>query len=163
MNENENKFWLDYLDTGYKKNPWPWLRWSWVEPGYMQRMPLIPRNPWLKIYLHRWHKSDRREDGLHDHPSWSFSVRLWGPPLHEWTFRDPEKRGEGIVNKRCPRFMFRKATHSHAVQRIISRVTLTLFIMGPVQREWGFWSDTGWKPYRVVLKARAARILGSSR
>ena len=50
---------------------------------YLTRFFLIPRNRWCNLYLHRYDGPDYRFYGLHDHPWWSLSIRIWGKFLIE--------------------------------------------------------------------------------
>lgn len=106
---------------------------------YMHRWYLIPPNPWVKVYVHKFLRSDD-DRALHDHP-WSFvSVMLRG------SYREIIP---GDVLLRCaPSIAFRPAQWRHRVQldwpawseREIP--CWTLIITGPHVRTWGFWCKT---------------------
>ena len=102
------------------------------EEPYLLRWHIIPRNRFFNIYLHKFLKSDD-DRALHDHPWWSLSIALRGTA---W-----EERSDILY----PRFItqgdviFRRALYRHRM--IIEEPFWTLFITGPVIREWGFWCD----------------------
>ena len=146
----------------------PWLRWTWIDEGYLKRLPIIPRNRFFNVYLHRYFGPDSRAEGLHDHPWSSLSIRLWGKGFGEWR---PASSAEGIIidrviekgkvihvalgggfantNYKNPkwillrRFVFRRAEDAHAIATGHWPVW-TLFFTGPRRREWGFYTDEGW-------------------
>lgn len=121
------------------------------ENPYMMRWFIVPRNPWINIYLHKFMRDDD-DRALHDHPWWFVSVMLWGRYLET---REVCRKGmafwmyvkEEAVRK-TPSIAYRKATDRH-------RVTLakdadgkplpcwTLVITGPRVRTWGFWCPQG--------------------
>ena len=154
-----------------------WLRWVYITPGYMKRMPLIPRNRLLNVYLHCYTGPDNRDEGMHDHPWHSISFRLWGKTLFEWrpTFApvsmtlgscpgdaDYRQRISGIWAEeiKLPRIVVRKATDMHAVSNG-SWPVWTLFITGPYIRKWGFWTKYGWITAEKVIETRYAEGGGS--
>ena len=108
-----------------------------IGPGYCHRWHVIPRNPWVNIYLHHFLKPDAGRH-LHDHPWWSVSIRLWG-----WY---TERTEDGI---RTPRFIqIRRPTDAHRIDWICRRGCWTLFLTGPVVRRWGFLTNSPpWTPY----------------
>lgn len=113
-----------------------------IGPGYLHRYHLIPKNKWLNIYLHCFHRSDY-DRALHDHPWNSLSFMLKGD-LSELYM--PSLDYPDVVRRRSvKRFMpyYRPATFSH---RIIlnSDCAWTLFITGRVIRPWGFYAEEGW-------------------
>ena len=97
-------------------------------PGYLNRWHIIPRNRWLNIYLHQIIGPDRAQD-MHDHPWWSLSLKLRGYYYEvadgDWPyFRD--------------RIVFRPARCLHKIYSVPASPCWTLFITGPVVRDWGF-------------------------
>ena len=100
---------------------------------YLLRWWIIPRNRFFNIYLHKFLRSDN--DVPHDHPWWSLLIALWGYAEEEvfnsWECREKHIRWGNIV-VRSPR-------HRHRM--IIYEPFWTLFITGPVVREWGFWCN----------------------
>lgn len=132
-----------------------WLRWAWITPHYMRRMPLVPRNRFFNLYLHHYSGPDRRDEGLHDHPWNSLSIRLWGGPLYEW--RHGHWKGlpdRAVIEKhKLPRVVHRPAERTHAIADS-PWPAWTLFITGPWFRKWGFWTRAGWRPAEKVIAER---------
>jgi hypothetical protein len=137
----------------------------------MNRWFLIPRNRWFNIYLHRLDGADPQS--VHDHPWWNLSIMLKGRraesmPVHPLPNREAEqwahpvaknysawKRERASANYQNLRavvrnpgsLVFRRATDAHRLQTL-GGPSYSLFITGPVVREWGFWLPTGWVSYK---------------
>lgn len=95
---------------------------------YLLRWFLIPRNPLINIYRHRFCQSD--PSAPHDHP-WDFlSVVLHG------SYREVSAGGDAIRHPGS--IAFRRASTRHRVQLLGHPVT-TVIITGPRRRRWGFW------------------------
>jgi hypothetical protein len=120
---------------------------------YMRRWYLIPRNKFFNVYLHNMLRSD--DDVLHDHPWWSLSLVL-SNGLRENYCTDPSAPGgttrtahrvveQGSVVLRSPRM-------AHAL--VVDRPVWTLFLTGPVVRNWGFWCPKGWRPWQKYVEMR---------
>lgn len=113
---------------------------------YMLRWYLVPRNPWLNVYLHKFLRDDD-DRALHDHPWWFVSWMIHGrytEQLAECTF----------VDRAWPSVAFRRAEHRHRV--ILAKdpqgepiPCWTVVITGPKTREWGFWCPLGFVPWHV--------------
>lgn len=101
---------------------------------YLKRWHLIPRNRWFNVYLHRFEGSDT-DRALHDHPWWSLSVLLRG----ELTEVLPV--GSRKILPFWPYLRAPEATHRMLLD---SDSAWTLFITGPKQRAWGFYTPEGW-------------------
>ena len=155
-----------------------WLRWTWVKEGYLKRMPLLPRNKWCKVYLHRYFGDDDLTYGLHDHPWNSVSFKLNNKKMREIYFIDnvekyyPQHHFHPVygkifipdykraTSKNLEWMEYRDAAYAHAIAGI-EPGALTLFIAGPRIREWGFWSghwdsslSTGWEHSNSVIAQR---------
>lgn len=99
-----------------------------------------------KIYLHRFHRSDD-DRALHDHPGDSVAFMVDGP-YREWRFQD-DVPGNPLV----PRLIlpgsvtFRPAHLAHRIELLpeVTTPPLTVFIMSPKLREWGFHCPQGWR------------------
>lgn len=107
---------------------------------YLLRWYVIPRNPWLNIYLHKFLHDDE-DRATHDHP-WNFvSIMLWGGYL-EFVGK---LRESPLYERRVLSIAYRPAEHAHRV--ILHRrygdgaiqPAWTIMITGPVIRDWGFW------------------------
>ena len=127
-----------------------------IGPDYLHRYRLFPAFTWkgtkrryfpFNLFLHRFLRSDH-DRGLHDHPWPSMSILLKG----ELWERYESEYGLGEMVRKVPRFrpVFRSAEHQH---RIIlkSKDAWTLFAVGFKRREWGFWPDGKFVPWRTYL------------
>lgn len=111
---------------------------------YLRRWWLIPRNRFLNVYLHCFHRSDD-DRALHDHPWWSLSLLLCG------RYFEQTISAGGINHRREYRmgaWRRRGARFAHRVEIKPGERCWTLFITGPVIREWGFHCPTGWRSHR---------------
>lgn len=123
---------------------------------YLQRWYLIPRNPILNVYLHRFEGSDD-DRALHDHPWHSLSILLKGR-LREYVFSNALPPGKMIEIRHPSRFLpvFRRATHAHRLE-LIQGPAWTIFITGPRFRQWGFHCPNGWRHWRNFTDASGLR------
>lgn len=93
-----------------------WLqRWLRLEPHqviggpddpYLLRWYVIPRNPWLNVYVHKFCRSDD-DRALHDHPWWFVSLMLSG--------RYDEITEAGTKRRRTGSIAYRPAAWRHRV------------------------------------------------
>jgi len=114
---------------------------------YLLRWYVIPRNPWLSIYIHKFMRDDE-DRALHDHPWWFVSFMLKGCYWEIVT-------GGKWVFRRWLSVGIRRATHRHRVVLLkrggVARQPIpcwTLVITGPRIREWGFWCPKGFVPWQ---------------
>lgn len=138
--------------------------WSWVkrlislkphfaigglDNPYLFRWYVLPRNPWLNLYLHKFVRDDE-DRALHDHPWWFVSLILRGGYVeHYWGRFLNGTWGEHFRVAKPGSIIRRPATHQHRV--VLNRGSSsgenpgqplpawTLFLTGPKFREWGFW------------------------
>jgi hypothetical protein len=122
-----------------------------LDNPYMLRWYMIlPRNPFLTIYVHQVLRSDD-DRALHDHPSFSLSLMLAGP-MGEWVRDGNAQRYREI---KPGELLWRSGSFAHRLVRLPketkdadgdTRVApLTVFIMGPRYRKWGFWCPHSWR------------------
>lgn len=108
---------------------------------YMLRWFVLPKNPWFKVYVHKFLRSDE-ERALHDHP-WSFVSMILKGEYLEYTPQgpNPHRRTRWSI-------AHRESTHRHRVALINGfnpdgsyglQPCWTLVVCGPHVREWGFW------------------------
>lgn len=127
-----------------------------AEP-YLRRWYVIPRNRRFNIYLHQFcHSDDDR--ALHDHPWVNCSILLSGTYI-EWVQpRWPEDDSWFLRRPWRPwapwRLIFRRASSAHRVELIANRTVWTLFLTGPVIREWGFHCPGGWRHWKEFVATR---------
>jgi hypothetical protein len=126
----------------------------------MSRWWLIPRNRWMNIYLHQFHRSD---DGraLHDHPWWSVSVMLRGWMMEVTQHpTDIRKRLWTRISAGGVRFRSGNMAHRLAVHDSQRGRVLTLFITGPKFRDWGFYCPQGWRPWQKFVDPKNPGLPG---
>lgn len=124
------------------------------EPGnpYLERWWVIPRNRRFNIYLHRFlHDDDDR--ALHDHPWWNVSIILRGKYLEHLVNGQVRRLSVGSIK-------FRKPQHAHRIE-LIGAEAWSLFITGPVVREWGFHCPKGWVHWKAFTKAHTPGQIGA--
>jgi hypothetical protein len=115
-----------------------------IGDNYMHRWWLIPRNRYLNIYLHKiMHDDDDR--ALHDHPWWSVSFLLKGELL------EINKKGSRSPFRFLP--LIRSAKFAHML-KVTKGPVWTLFITGPVIRDWGFHCPRGWVHWKRFVDSR---------
>lgn len=149
------KWWTGWLSGG------PHFIVGRKEEPYLLRWFVIPRNPWMSIYIHKFLRDDE-DRALHDHPWWFVSLMLKGgyeeivsESLLVWF-------GELMplsIHRGWLSLAIRKATHRHRVRlrRGPSGEMLscwTLVITGPRIREWGFWCPKGFVPWQVFTNPK---------
>ena len=109
-----------------------------IGDDYLRRWWVIPRNPFLNVYLHEIRKSDDNRAG-HDHP-WDNRTLVIEGGYDEITYslREPWRelqrigRFEGDVIDRL-------AGDTHRLIVPEGGHAVTLFVTGPKVRDWGFW------------------------
>jgi hypothetical protein len=127
------------------------------ETPYLRRWWILPRNRFFNIYLHNILRDDD-DSALHDHPWHNVSIVLSGG-YWEYTPSDMCWRAAGSIT-------FRKATQAHRLalkwddSTPHGKPTWTLFITGPVIREWGFHCPKGWRHWRDFVDERDTGAIG---
>lgn len=117
---------------------------------YLLRWWLIPRNPVLNVYLHCFYRSDD-DRALHDHPWLSASLLLCGRYVeHTIDAGGIHRRQE----YRAGSWRFRGARFAHRLEIKPTERCWSLFITGPVIREWGFHCESGWRPSEDFVALR---------
>ncbi len=103
---------------------------------YLRRWWVVPRNPWLNVYLHEIRRPDD-DRALHDHPWWNVSFIVRGG-YTEHTIKGAAWRGPGSITIRRPEYAHRLIPTSR------EKPSWSIFITGPRLREWGFYCPKGW-------------------
>lgn len=122
---------------------------------YMKRWWVIPRNPIFNIYLHRFLRSDD-DRALHDHPWLNCSYLLEG------SYTEHTIRAGGVNHSRTATpgsIKFRRAKTAHRVE-LHDGPCWSLFITGPVIREWGFHCPSGWRSWKIFTSDRDKGAVG---
>ncbi|MCF8719242.1 hypothetical protein [Nitrospina gracilis] len=99
-----------------------------IEKDYLSRWWVF-KSPWLRVYLHKVHRSDR-DRALHDHPWHNASLILSGA-YEEILWGGSRALGPGCL-------VLRRATFRHRLV-VVRGPVVSLFVTGPKIREWGFW------------------------
>lgn len=143
-----------------------------IGPGsdrYCLRWWIIPRNRWFNIYLHRFLHDDE-DRALHDHPwysmSWLLKTGYYEVLRNNQGAESSVWRPEGTVTFRratqAHRIVLvrRWAWHSSGLPKLIAGEATSLFITGPVIRNWGFYCPKGWRPWQEFVDQRDTGAVG---
>lgn len=111
---------------------WCFWRWTDVDSEYILRLHVV-KTPWFAVCLH-WIRKPDAEPWLHDHPVSFLSIILRG------SYTELRRYGDGKPFHKVRRwFNFVRASYNDRHRIIFTRKnTLTLCLMGPKTREWGF-------------------------
>lgn len=118
---------------------WCFWRWTFVPTGYITRFHFI-KTPWFAVCLH-WLNHPDPEPYLHDHP-----VSFLSLILHGWY---KELRTTGFRLNKWYNWVTAKTAHSITE---VGPNTLTLALMGPKVRDWGYHTDKGWVYWKEYNK-----------
>lgn len=121
---------------------------------YMLRWWVIPRNKIFNIYLHKFLRSDD-DRALHDHPWVNVSYLLEG------TYVEHTIEAGGVqkaVRYSAGDLKFRRSVAAHRIE--IEQPCWSLFITGPVIREWGFHCVHGWRSWKIFTSERDKGSIG---
>lgn len=128
-----------------------------MDNPYLLRWHVIPRNRLFNIYLHRFLRSDD-DRALHDHPWPNLSILLDGEYVEH-------RIKAGGINVRTVRRAGDWALRWSG--KIAHRIELTtgpcwtLFVTGPMYREWGFHCpDKGWVHWRQFTAENDVGAIG---
>lgn len=121
-------------------------------PTYLYRW-FILKTRWANVYLHHFVGDDWSRD-LHDHPKRFISIGLWG-----WYLEESEGLAGSRRTKRyqAPWVRSFPATHIHRLM-VPSKNCWTLVITLKATREWGFWHDRLFIPWRSYVKGKESAI-----
>ena len=122
-----------------------------IGDNYLRRWWVVPRNPFCNVYLHEILQSDD-DRAFHDHPWSNRSVIIAGSYV-EYTPDGQFARRPGDIVERQPESLHRLVVVPGA--RVVS-----LFMTGPVVREWGFACPNGWVPWQQFVDARDTGKIG---
>lgn len=122
---------------------------------YLRRWWVIPRNRFFNIYLHQFLRSDD-DRALHDHPWVNVSILLRGEytehTIAAGGVRHARILRAGQIRARLPWFAHRVELHAGPAW--------TLFVTGPVVRQWGFHCPGGWRHWKLFVSERDKGEIG---
>jgi len=138
------------------------------EAPYMRRWWVIPRNRWFNLYLHEILRSDD-DRALHDHPWFNCSIVLRGGywevlpenrPTGSWPVPPTRSRwrGAGSVVLRRPSTAHRLVIGAQGIEGL--GPCWSLFVTGPVVRDWGFWCAKGWVLHSEFTDGTNSGVIG---
>jgi hypothetical protein len=104
---------------------------------YIDRYHIVD-TPSYHARFHHWHSSDDKR-APHDHPWPNTTIVLAGHLL--------EHTRDGARDLTPGTTVTRPAVMPHRIE-LVSDDAWTLFVTGPVERRWGFYTDTGWVYWR---------------
>lgn len=134
-----------------------------TERPYMLRWYILPRNPVINVYLHKFMRSDD-DRALHDHPWWFVSLMLKGE--YEEITADGNTVAERHKLRKAGSLAFRPAEWRHRVQLLVDmeayrphdtplpeKPCWTIIVTGRRSRSWGFWCPN-WERLSPTMKKR---------
>lgn len=121
---------------------------------YMLRWWIIPRNKWFNIYLHKFLRSDE-DRALHDHPWVNLSYLLEGEYVEHEILAGGVNRS---TRYKAGNMKLRRAVAAHRIE--IDQPCWSLFITGPVIRQWGFHCPAGWRHWKIFTDERDTGSIG---
>jgi hypothetical protein len=139
------------------------VKWNWRIPRkpdfiigphdapYLHRWWVIPRNRWFNIYLHQILASDD-DRALHDHPWVNCSIILKGG------YVEITPTGSKVRRRFLP--VLRRAIAAHRLVIKAGKPCWSLFITGPIIRQWGFHCPKGWRIWTEFVNARDSGQIG---
>lgn len=116
---------------------------------YLLRWWIVPKNRFLKLYVHCFLRSDD-DRALHDHP-WPWMSYLAVGSYIEHTKKGSKKYQEGSIRIRSP-------WHAHRIE--LTNPVWTIFLMGPNIRQWGFHCPQGWKHWKDFTDPKDNGLVG---
>ena len=125
-----------------------------IDHPYLKRWWLIPRNRFFNIYLHKFLRSDD-DRALHDHPWLNVSYLLAGEYVEHMILAGGVRTATKYI---AGDLRFRGARTAHRIE--IDQACWSLFITGPIIREWGFHCEKGWRPWREFVSQQHAGDIG---
>ena len=119
---------------------WCFWRWTFVESGHLVRLHIV-KTPFGALCLH-WLSAADPEPHEHDHPVSFLSVVLRGAYVEVRNGRARAVTRLNLIRARARHRIVWTAPH-----------TLTLCLMGPKPREWGFHTPSGWRSWRDYYRS----------
>ena len=99
----------------------------------------------ISVCIHHFHRGDEDRD-CHDHPFSFLSLVLRG------RYREHFHDGSWADRGPCS-LALRSSLHRHRIE-LLRRPCVTLCVKRAVDRDWGFWSDGTFVPWREYLRSK---------
>lgn len=126
---------------------WCWWRWTDVPSNYIVRLHIV-KTPWFAVCVH-WLNHPDPEPWLHDHPVTFLSLILRGG-----YWEDRNHRGYPYqLNHRWFNFITAAKWDRHTITKVLPN-TVTLALMGPKRRDWGYHTPEGWVPWQYYNREK---------
>ena len=125
-----------------------------VETPYLLRWWLIPRNRFFNVYLHKFLRSDD-DRALHDHPWVNLSILLSGEYVEHSILAGGVHTA---IKYQAGQWKWRRAVAAHRIE--IDAPCWSLFMTGPIVREWGFHCERGWRHWKLFVSERDTGQVG---
>ena len=119
-------------------------------PTYLWRWTIFKWDGRFSVYLHHFVGDDWSFD-LHDHPKRFISIGLWGWYIEQTPCHHGLQDRTDIKVYRAPWIRTFPATHIHRLS-VPSKNCWTLVIVLKPVREWGFWHDRKFIPWRRYVE-----------
>jgi len=136
-------------------------------PTYLYRWTLLS-TPWFKIYLHHFVADDWSKD-LHDHPKRFITIGLRGGYIEQVPAPlglEAAETASAHTEKRLQMGWYRywgapwirsfEASHTHRIIIPEGEDCWTLCIAFKAVRQWGFWANGKWVPWRQYVNSERA-------
>lgn len=134
-----------------------WCLWRWTDvEDNILRLHLF-KTPWNAVCVH-WLRAPDPEVWMHDHPVSFISLVLRGQYCEIRTLNGGRLSVWRVV--KWINFMRASSLDRHRIVEVAPR-TITLCLMGPKRREWGFHTKWGFIPWRNYYKRKREGMLGS--
>ena len=118
-------------------------------PTYLWRWTVLARKGKFGVYLHHFVGDDWSLD-LHDHPKRFISIGLWGWYIEETPCPEGWRSCTHHRRYRAPWIRTFSAEHIHRLT-VPSKNCWTLVVVLKPVREWGFWHDGNFVPWRKYV------------
>lgn len=122
-----------------------------IGDNYLRRWWVVPRNRYANVYLHEILNSDD-DRALHDHPWDNRTFVLEGGYI--------EHTAEGSFERAAGDIIERKATDAHRLEIPQGGRAVSIFMTGPIIREWGFHCPQGWRHWKEFVDSRDKGQIG---
>ncbi len=119
-------------------------RWTYTPSGYITRLHIL-KTPWFAVCLHYLNEPDP-EPYLHDHPVTFLSLILRGGYIEVRSA--PGRIQMRLLEHRWYNWIRATPEDRHTIIDVKPH-TVTLALMGPKSREWGFHTDGGWVHWKA--------------